>query len=50
MSNIAFYVVSDVRGSIFPTSTGRNQYRPMGLLLANHVINKTEGSMTKVLK
>ncbi|HCV9048152.1 TPA: bifunctional metallophosphatase/5'-nucleotidase, partial [Staphylococcus aureus] len=41
MSNIAFYVVSDVHGYIFPTDfTSRNQYQPMGLLLANHVIEQ----------
>ncbi len=52
MSNIAFYVVSDVHGYIFRTDfTSRNQYQPMGLLLANHVIEgRQKGSMTKVLK
>ncbi|SPZ98773.1 2',3'-cyclic-nucleotide 2'-phosphodiesterase [Staphylococcus aureus] len=51
MSNIAFYVVSDVHGYIFPTDfTSRNQYQPMGLLLANHVIEQDRSSMTKVLK
>ncbi|CBX33504.1 5'-Nucleotidase domain protein [Staphylococcus aureus subsp. aureus ECT-R 2] len=33
MSNIAFYVVSDVHGYIFPTDfTSRNQYQPMGIV------------------
>lgn len=37
----SIYVVSDVHGYIFPTDfTSRNQYQPMGLLLANHVIEQ----------
>lgn len=43
MEQLAFYVVSDIHGYIFPTNfSKRDQYLPMGLLLANHLIEKDQ--------
>lgn len=43
MEQLAFYVVSDIHGYIFPTDfSKRDQYLPMGLLLANHLIEKDQ--------
>ncbi|PAK63744.1 bifunctional metallophosphatase/5'-nucleotidase [Staphylococcus caprae] len=41
MSQLAFYVVSDVHGFIFPTDfSDRHNELPMGLLKANHLIEQ----------
>lgn len=41
MSQLAFYVVSDVHGFIFPTDfSDRHNELPMGLLKANHLIGQ----------
>lgn len=39
MTQLSFYIVSDVHGYIFPTDfSSRNQQLPMGLLKANQLI------------
>ncbi|MDU2884347.1 MAG: bifunctional metallophosphatase/5'-nucleotidase, partial [Staphylococcus epidermidis] len=41
MSQIAFYILSDVHGFIFPTDfSSRGKDLPMGLLKANHLIEQ----------
>ena len=51
MEQLAFYVVSDIHGYIFPTDfSKRDQYLPMGLLLANHLIEKTNNITHIILK
>ncbi|MDU5758675.1 MAG: hypothetical protein E6Z97_10290, partial [Staphylococcus epidermidis] len=41
MSQIAFYILSDVHGFIFPTDfSSREKDLPMGLLKANHLIEQ----------
>ena len=41
MTQLAFYVVSDVHGFIFPTDfSHRDVELPMGLLKANHIIEQ----------
>ena len=40
MTQLSFYIVSDVHGYIFPTDFSKtNQQLPMGLLYANHLSN-----------
>lgn len=41
MTQLAFYILSDIHGYIFPTDFKQTKgYKPMGLLLANHIIEQ----------
>lgn len=54
MSQIAFYILSDVHGFIFPTDfSSREKDLPMGLLKANHLIEQDcvhyDGSVRSIM-
>jgi len=41
MTQLAFYILSDIHGYIFPTDFKQTKgYKPIGLLLANHIIEQ----------
>lgn len=51
MSQLAFYIVSDIHGYIFPTDfSSRETTLPMGLLLANYLIDQDSKNYSNTIK